>query len=69
MTTSTRRRRSPADEWLSLTEVLDEIGITRATYYRWRNRGYGPEVRRLPNGHLRVRRSVLDAFLDDLEVA
>ncbi|GAA1173448.1 hypothetical protein GCM10009654_33450 [Streptomyces hebeiensis] len=47
--------------------VLDEIGITRATWYRWRNRGYGPEVRRLPNGHLRVRRSALDAFLNELE--
>ncbi|WP_455361637.1 helix-turn-helix transcriptional regulator [Streptomyces sp. SYSU K21746] len=69
MTTATRRRRPSADEWLPLTAVLDEIGITRATWYRWRNRGYGPEVRRLPNGHLRVRRSVLDAFLEALEVA
>jgi predicted site-specific integrase-resolvase len=69
MTTPTRRRRPPADELLPLTVVLDEIGITRATWYRWRNRGYGPEVRRLPNGHLRVRRSALNAFLEDLEIA
>ncbi|MFD4117075.1 helix-turn-helix transcriptional regulator [Streptomyces niveus] len=69
MTSTVRRRRSPADELLPLTEVLEEIGITRATWYRWRNRGYGPEVRRLPNGHLRVRRSVLDEFLNDLDVA
>lgn len=69
MTTAARRRRQPADEWLPLTDVLNEIGITRATWYRWRNRGYGPEVRRLPNGHLRVRRSALDAFLEELEVA
>ncbi|MFI2301012.1 helix-turn-helix transcriptional regulator [Actinacidiphila glaucinigra] len=68
MTSPTRRRR-PADELLPLTVVLEEIGITRATWYRWRNRGYGPEVRRLPNGHLRVRRSALDAFLEELEVA
>ncbi|MGI5251888.1 hypothetical protein [Actinacidiphila glaucinigra] len=26
-------------------------------------------MRRLPNGHLRVRRSALDAFLEELEVA
>ncbi|MEV4425009.1 helix-turn-helix domain-containing protein [Streptomyces sp. NPDC049602] len=65
----TARRRPPTDEWIPLTDVLAEIGITRATYYRWRNRGYGPEVKRLPNGHLRVRRSVLDAFLNELETA
>ncbi|WP_406862508.1 helix-turn-helix domain-containing protein [Streptomyces sp. HUAS MG47] len=69
MTSRTRRRRPPADEWLPLTDVLDEIGITRATWYRWRNRGYGPEVKRLPNGHLRVRRSTLDNFLNELETA
>ncbi|MEU6982681.1 helix-turn-helix domain-containing protein [Streptomyces sp. NPDC046324] len=65
----TARRRQPTDELIPLTDVLAEIGITRATYYRWRNRGYGPEVKRLPNGHLRVRRSVLDAFLSELETA
>ncbi|MEU0719315.1 helix-turn-helix domain-containing protein [Streptomyces lavendulocolor] len=65
----TARRPQPADEWIPLSDVLAEIGITRATYYRWRNRGYAPEVKRLPNGHLRVRRSVLDAFLNDLETA
>ncbi|WP_327284873.1 helix-turn-helix transcriptional regulator [Streptomyces sp. NBC_01205] len=69
MTTRARRRRTPADEWLPLTDALAELGITRATWYRWRNRGYCPEVRRLPNGHLRIRRSVLDAFMDDMEVA
>ncbi|MGW4704102.1 helix-turn-helix transcriptional regulator [Streptomyces sp. NPDC004285] len=63
------RRRQPVDEWLPLTDVLTEIGITRATYYRWCNRGYGPEVKRLSNGHLRVRRSVLDAFLNEMETA
>ncbi|MFG3346935.1 helix-turn-helix transcriptional regulator [Streptomyces sp. NPDC048018] len=63
------RRRPPTDELLPLTDVLAEIGITRATWYRWRNRGYGPEVKRLPNGHLRVRRSALDAFLNELETA
>lgn len=66
---TTRARRAPRDELLPLTAVLDEIGITRATWYRWRNRGYGPHVVRLPNGHLRVRRSALDAFLEELEVA
>ncbi|MCM2393065.1 helix-turn-helix transcriptional regulator [Streptomyces albipurpureus] len=69
MTSTNRRVRVTADEWLPLTDALDLIGITRATWYRWRNRGYGPEVKRLPNGHLRVRRSVLEAFMEELEIA
>ncbi|WP_078626547.1 helix-turn-helix transcriptional regulator [Streptomyces sp. NRRL S-241] len=66
---TSRRPRKPVDEWLALTEVLEELGITRATWYRWRNRGYGPATHRLPNGHLRVRRSALDEFNNGLEAA
>ncbi|MFF4430612.1 helix-turn-helix transcriptional regulator [Streptomyces sp. NPDC001513] len=66
---TSRRRRTPVDEWLPLTEVLEELDITRATWYRWRNRGYGPKAHRLPNGHIRVRRSALDAFNNELEAA
>ncbi|MER5713538.1 MULTISPECIES: helix-turn-helix transcriptional regulator [Streptomyces] len=65
----TARRRQPADELVSLTDALDELRITRATYYRWRNRGYAPEMQRLPNGHLRISRSKLDAFKNELEIA
>ncbi|MCZ4125788.1 helix-turn-helix domain-containing protein [Streptomyces sp. H39-S7] len=50
-----------------LTDVLEELGITRATWYRWRNRGLCPTTRRL-NGRLRIWRSDLDAFLADMEV-
>ncbi|AZK95888.1 MULTISPECIES: helix-turn-helix transcriptional regulator [Streptomyces] len=64
-----RGRRRPTDELVPLSDALIEIGITRATWYRWRNRGYAPEVNRLPNGHLRIRRSVLDAFKNELETA
>ncbi|MER6316302.1 helix-turn-helix domain-containing protein [Streptomyces sp. NPDC001581] len=66
---TSRRQRKPVDEWLPLTEVLEELDITRATWYRWRNRGYGPAAHRLPNGHIRVRRSALDAFNNELEAA
>lgn len=70
MTTHYRRRHSPPkDELLPLSAVLDELGITRASWYRWRNRGVGPKVHKLPNGHLRVRRSELDAFLREMEEA
>ncbi|MBO8191369.1 helix-turn-helix domain-containing protein [Streptomyces oryzae] len=68
-TLANRRATGPTDELLPLTAVLDELGITRATWYRWRNRGWGPRARRLPNGHLRVRRSDLDEFQAELEAA
>ncbi|MFD5472923.1 helix-turn-helix transcriptional regulator [Streptomyces sp. NPDC127105] len=69
MTTASRRRRSPVDEWLPLTDVLEELNITRATWYRWRNRGLGPEAKLTPTGRVRVRRSALDAFLEELDAA
>lgn len=67
MSTSTRRRRAPKDELIPLSDALVEIGISRATWYRWRDRGYGPEARRTPSGRICVRRTVLDAFKDELE--
>ncbi|MCB5168763.1 excisionase [Streptomyces bambusae] len=65
----TTTRRQPADELLPLEAVLTELSITRATYYRWRNRGYAPEMQRLPNGRLRISRRALDAFKNELETA
>ncbi|MGY0024586.1 helix-turn-helix transcriptional regulator [Streptomyces sp. cg28] len=67
MTTS--RKRKAADELLPLSVVLGEIGISRAAWYRWRNRGLGPRAHRLPNGHVRVWRSDLDDFLNHMEAA
>lgn len=69
MSTPSRRRRLPKDELVPLSEALEEIGISRATWYRWRDRGYAPEARRTPSGRICVRRSVLDAFKDELEAA
>lgn len=54
------------DELLSIPQVIDELGIGKATFYRWRQLGRGPASIRLPNGQVRVRRSVFDAWLDGL---
>lgn len=51
---------------LKLSEVLNTLGMSRAAFYRMRSRGQGPRLHRLPNGHLRVRRSDLDAWLESL---
>ena len=55
------------DEKLKLADVLKEIKMSRAAFYRMRARGKAPKLIKLPNGHLRVRRSDLDAWWRDLD--
>lgn len=60
----------PKDELLTLPQVLAELGddegpLARATFYRWRALGKAPRCTKLPNGKIRVRRSALEAFLND----
>lgn len=58
--------RERAGELLTVRDVLGELGgISRRTFYRWRELGLAPACVRLPNGELRVRRSVLNAWLDE----
>ncbi|MZE78508.1 MULTISPECIES: helix-turn-helix transcriptional regulator [Streptomyces] len=52
---------------LKLPEVLAEIGMSRAAFYRLRARGKAPRLIKLPNGQLRVRRTDLDAWLQSCE--
>ncbi|MFE7118351.1 helix-turn-helix transcriptional regulator [Streptomyces sp. NPDC057654] len=53
---------------LKLVEVLDEIGMSRAAFYRMRARGRAPKLIKLPNGQLRCRRSDLDAWWATCEI-
>jgi predicted DNA-binding transcriptional regulator AlpA len=48
---------------LTLDEVLDELRVARSTFDDWRVKELAPEYVKLPNGQLRVRRTVLDAWL------
>ena len=52
---------------LKLTEVLEEIDMSRAAFYRMRARGKAPRLIKLPNGQLRVRRTDLDAWWAECE--
>ncbi|MFC1410972.1 helix-turn-helix transcriptional regulator [Streptacidiphilus sp. N1-12] len=54
-------------QMLKLPEVLIEIDMSRAAFYRMRARGQAPRIHKLPNGHLRVRRSDLDAWWQSCE--
>ncbi|MET8410712.1 excisionase [Streptomyces sp. NPDC005195] len=51
---------------LKLPEVLEEIEMSRAVFYRMRARGKAPK---LPNGQLRCRRADLDAWWSAMEDA
>lgn len=54
---------------LTLPEVLAEIRMSRAAFYRLRARGKAPRTLKLPNGQLRVRRTDLDAWFASCEEA
>ncbi|MFE3085703.1 helix-turn-helix transcriptional regulator [Streptomyces albidoflavus] len=47
-------------QMLKLPEVLAEIGMSRAAFYRMRARGQAPRLRKLPNGQVRISRADLD---------
>ncbi|GGO70382.1 helix-turn-helix transcriptional regulator [Nonomuraea cavernae] len=58
------------DELLTVPQVLDELGgVSRRTFYRWREIGKAPEGIRLPNGELRIYRSDLERWLESLRSA
>ncbi|KAK1180856.1 helix-turn-helix domain-containing protein [Streptomyces sp. NBS 14/10] len=50
------------DEKIKLPDVLKEIKMSRAAFYRMRARGQAPRIQKLPNGQLRVSRADLDAW-------
>ena len=50
-------------QWLSVSQVCEFLGISKSTFYKWRQMGLAPESRRLPNGDLRVREDWLVEFL------
>lgn len=56
-------------QMLKLPEVLEEIDMSRAAFYRMRARGKAPKLIKLPNGQLRCRRTDLDAWWADCETS
>ncbi|SPE49830.1 putative transcriptional regulator [Streptomyces netropsis] len=62
MTTSVKHR-----GLLTVPELCEELGISRSTFYDWRQKKRAPRCIKLPNGDLRVRRSDYEHWLDDRE--
>ncbi|MFD5725878.1 MULTISPECIES: helix-turn-helix transcriptional regulator [unclassified Streptomyces] len=56
-------------QMLKLPEVLAELNMSRAAFYRMRARGLAPKLIKLPNHQVRVRRADLDAWLSKYEEA
>lgn len=55
----------PGDQLMTVADMCAELGgLSRRTFYRWRELGTGPQCLKIPNGELRVWRS---EFLDWLE--
>lgn len=52
---------------MKLSDVLDELDMSRAAFYRMRARGQSPKCLKLPNGQLRFRRSDFENWLNDCE--
>jgi|HubBroStandDraft_6_1064221.scaffolds.fasta_scaffold592431_2 predicted DNA-binding transcriptional regulator AlpA len=73
----TARKASPGqpgareDELLTVAQVLAELGgVSRRTFYRWREIGQAPAGLKLPNGEIRIWRSEFLLWLEKLrEVA
>ncbi|WP_228917159.1 AlpA family transcriptional regulator [Streptomyces sp. DH20] len=58
------------DELMTVPQILAELGgVSRRTFYRWRELGQGPAGFKLPNGELRVWRSDFTTWLQQLEAA
>jgi predicted DNA-binding transcriptional regulator AlpA len=67
MAASNTRRDHTASPLLTISDVVAELGIPRATFYRWRQLRKGPRSIKLPNGNVRIRRSELERWLASLE--
>jgi predicted DNA-binding transcriptional regulator AlpA len=48
---------------LTITEVITILRVSRSAFWRWRRRGTGPPVVRLPGGAVRIRRADLARWL------
>jgi predicted DNA-binding transcriptional regulator AlpA len=59
--------RRPEDELLTVAQMCAELGgVSRRTFYRWRELGISPQCFKIPNGELRAWRSDFSAWLESL---
>jgi predicted DNA-binding transcriptional regulator AlpA len=62
-----RAKSEPEDELLTVAQMCAELGgVSRRTFYRWREVGTGPQCLKIPNGELRAWRSDFSTWLESL---
>ena len=62
---TTKEPRPDRDELMTVPQVLEALGgLSKHTFYEWRERRVAPPCFRLPNGQLRVRRGDLLDWLE-----
>ena len=54
------------DELLTVAQVAEALGVSKATLYQWRYQGRGPVGMKVEGG-VRYRRSALDTYLKKQE--
>lgn len=62
------KSRSKNPQWLTIDEILNDLGIPRRTWQRWRTRKQTPKMLKLPSGEYRIHRDDYKAWLNGLEV-
>lgn len=58
-----------ARQHLTISDVCDDLGISRRTFHEWRAKGRAPRCLKLPNGDIRVRRADYQNWLNVCEEA
>jgi predicted DNA-binding transcriptional regulator AlpA len=58
---------SKQSSWLSMKEVLEDLGIPRSTMDDWRARNEGPRFTKFPGGRLRIQRAEYNMWLASLK--
>jgi hypothetical protein len=52
--------------WVTIDQACEELQLARSTWDGWKAIGRTPEMVRLPSGKYRIRREVLNSWLQSL---
>jgi predicted DNA-binding transcriptional regulator AlpA len=57
-----------AQQWVTIQQVMEELGVARSTIDKWRRDGKFPKFRKYPNGSLRVEQAAVESWCESLEL-
>lgn len=58
-------QQAPAEHLLTVPEICARLGISRSTFYDWRQAHKAPPCLVLPNAQIRVRETDFSRWVDD----